>query len=247
VKESDAIEFLRTRVADEGYIVVGQVPDGTGAAKRRTIDALMVQCWPSRGLSLTAIEYKRTVADFRRELKQPEKAESVAAYCDALIVLAPKGVVPAAELPPAWGLWEIHETAKQRRLLRTVAPQPTAERTKAVPLKFLVSILRARERYNGDAGRLEEARRADRERYRREVEDAFLVRTRSLRRKLEKVEEFEEASGLKITDGWGFDRLGPNLREYLRDTDQFRNRLQRQREACAAIMQAIDKATEGME
>lgn len=241
MREADAIEFLRTRVVDEGYIVIGQVPDATGARQRRTIDALLVQCWPSRGLSLTAVEYKATVSDFRRELKQPDKAEAIAAHCEAMLILAPKDVVPVAELPPAWGLWEIHKTPKQCRLLRTVAPQPRVDRITMLPISFLVSVLRARERYNGDASRLAEERRQDREAENRRVAEAVKYKTQELRRRLEKVAEFEEASGIDITRGWGSERLGKGLREFLKDPDQFLQRVRGQRNQLNQLLKTFDE------
>lgn len=240
MKETEAIEFLRTRVADEGYIVVGQVPDATGAAQRRTMDALLVQCWPSRGLTLTCVEYKRTVSDFRRELKQPEKADRIARYCHAMLVLAPKGVVPVGELPPRWGLWEIHQTAKRCQLLRTVAPQVNVD-PRQVPLSFLVSILRARERYNGDAAKLEELRRADLERERQRIENAVMERTRQHRRLAERVENFEQASGIRIRDGWSNERLGAGLAEFLKNPNQFNQRIQQQRDSLRALLTAYEE------
>jgi hypothetical protein len=242
IRETEAIEFLRSRVGDEGYIVIGQVPDATGAGQRRTIDALMVQCWPSRGLSLTAIEYKASVSDFRRELKQPEKAEMIAQHCDAVVVLAPKDVVPIAELPPSWGLWEIHKTEKQCRLLRTVAPQITPRATFSVPISFLVAVLRAREGYNADAAKLEAMRQKDRAEHQQRVDDAVKYRTRELLRRMESVEEFEAASGLKISKGWALGQLGEGLARFLKDPDAYKNTLQRQREQLRNLVKAIDDA-----
>ena len=241
MKEAEAIEFLRSRVGDEGYVVVGQVPDGTGMNKRRTIDALMVQCWPSRGLSLTAVEYKRTVSDFRRELKQPDKAESIATHCDFMIVLAPKGVVPIGELPPSWGLWEIHKTEKQCRLFRTVAPQALPMERDGVPMSFLVSVLRARENYEPADAKLAQMRRQLQDEFNQRVKDRLKYQTRDHRRLQEKVAEFEEASGLKITNGWGLDRLGEGVAEFLKNPDQFMTRLKQDRTGLARIMEAMDK------
>jgi hypothetical protein len=81
MSEAEAIELLGRKVADEGFLTVPQVSNGTGAIARRTAEALLVQTWPSRGLSLTGVEYKRTRYDWRRELREGSKAEPVAAYC----------------------------------------------------------------------------------------------------------------------------------------------------------------------
>ena len=101
--EPEAIAWLRTKFSDQGYAIFPQVPDGTGARKRRTADAIMMSLWPSRGLHLFGIEYKSSLADWRRELKNPDKAESISRYCDYWYILAPAGIIDVAEVPPAWG------------------------------------------------------------------------------------------------------------------------------------------------
>lgn len=241
MNEAEAIETLRQKVSGEGYLVVGQVGDATGARQRRTADALMVQCWPSRGLSITGVEYKKSRADWRRELRDPEKAESVARYCHAWLVLAPKDVVPAEELPPAWGLWELHTTAKGVTLFRTKTPPPQDTVT-PVDLVFLAAVLRAREKYTpGDAQvRAEIAR--ERAIMEGQFDERVKRRARDATRLQESVDEFEKASGLKIANGWSLDRLGAGVAEYLRNPEQFTERLKNHRENTVRLLKAIDTA-----
>ncbi|GAF69348.1 unnamed protein product, partial [marine sediment metagenome] len=94
-------------------VLVFEVPDATGhRQKPRRIDAIAVGCWPSRGLYLHAIEIKVSRGDFLRELKDPEKAETLARNCDTMSIAAPKGMVKADELPATWGLLEVSESGK---------------------------------------------------------------------------------------------------------------------------------------
>ncbi len=122
------------------YAVLRHVRNGTGWLRAaRTIDALVVGCWPSRGLVLWAVEVKVTRADFRRELKEAEKADALARYCDAFYIAAPKGIVPVDELPPAWGLYEADGGKKLSR-----AKEATTNATpKALDRLFLAAICRA--------------------------------------------------------------------------------------------------------
>ena len=72
----------------------------------RTADAIAMSLWPSRGLELHGFEIKSTVADFRLEIRNPEKAEEIARFCHRWWIVAPKGVATLDDLPPTWGLYE---------------------------------------------------------------------------------------------------------------------------------------------
>ena len=126
----------------KGFVMIPQVPNGTGAEKGRTADALAMQVWPSRGLHLYGFEIKVSRADWRKELKSPAKAESVAQYCHYWAIVAPSGIVPVEELPPLWGLLEVEESGTIQWTKRP------ALRLDAVPisLSFLAGVLRAAER-----------------------------------------------------------------------------------------------------
>ena len=237
--ETEAIEFLRTRVGDEGYVLIGQCPDGTGSNKQRTMDALMVQCWPSRGLSMIAVEYKRTLSDFRREMKDPHKADRIARYCHGMILLAPKGIIPVGELPPSWGLWEIHKTEKMTKLYRTKPPQMLAEPEKPLTLSFMAAVLRRREGYDAEKPKLALRRQELEQGFSKRVQDEVQRRMRRRGDLEEKVRQFEEASGLSIQHGWSLDKLGEGLRQYLRDPDQFIERIKSQRQMLSRVDEAM--------
>lgn len=235
------MEFLRARLGDEGMITIGQVPNATGHGQRRTMDALMVQCWPSRGLSLTAVEYKASRNDWRRELRNPAKADLIAKRCHYMLMLAPRDVIPVEELPEGWGLYEIHKTPKQCRLLRTVKP---VKRTDVADLdmQFLTAVLRARESYNGFDAAQEMQRQRDREAVDRRVEERVKYRLQDRNRLQEKVDEFEAASGIDIAGSWGLERLGKGLADYLKNPEQFTTTLNQQRDHLARIVRDIDQA-----
>ena len=214
--EPEAIEWLRTKFDDQGYALFPQVPDGTGARKRRTADAIMMSLWPSRGLHLYGIEYKRTVADWRRELKNPAKADSIGRYCDYWYILAPVGVVNPMEVPPAWGLWEID---KRRRLLRT-REAPINDHKVDADLTFLAGLVRAAQNALSSQANIRAIRS---EQYQRGFKDGQLDakhdvdRVKSnLERLQETLKDFENASGIKINSWHGGQYLGEEVREGLK-------------------------------
>lgn len=87
--------------------IVFEVAQSTGFGANRHVDAIAMDLWPSRGLFLHGIEIKVDLYDWRRELKDPAKAEELARFCDFFWIAAPRGVVPLEEIPPAWGLFEL--------------------------------------------------------------------------------------------------------------------------------------------
>lgn len=66
-------------------------------------------------------------------------------------------------------------------------------------------------------------------------------RTREHKRLLEKVLVFEEASGIDIRQGWSLDSLGKALATFLKDPDQFRERLKRDRLGLVRMLEITDE------
>lgn len=111
---------LHRRYAAPAYALLEEVADGTGARARRRADALVIGCWPSRGLTIEGVEIKVARSDWLRELKKPRKSEAVQRYCDHWWIAAPSGVVDPDELPRTWGLLELQKGGKLR--VRVAAP-----------------------------------------------------------------------------------------------------------------------------
>jgi len=234
--EHQAIQFLAERCEKSGAIVLPQVRNGTGFTRTtRTADALIIETWPSRGQDITGIEYKRTLADFRRELAQGNKCEEIAAFCAFWTVLAPAGVIPVGDVPAAWGLWEI----KGNRLMRTKPP----ERTDAKPpaIGFLCAILRANRGYDPGHAGIDEAIRIERERAREEHNRAMneeRKRNDSLR---QKVSAFEKATGLSIQFGYGRDQAEVALEvvRHLKNPDVLRTEVRRHLKLCEGHLDSL--------
>lgn len=185
---------IRTLYPAPEWCVAFEVRDAAAMNARRSADALAMNTWPSRGLHLHGIEVKVSRSDWRNELKNPQKAEAVARYCDFWWIAAPTNVVPVAEVPAGWGLIEF-----DGKRWKHTKPAPKKD---AAPItrEFLAPFLRRATEVDDEEvnalvnKRDEERRKRFDEQVAREVEH----RTRRATETLNAVDEFEKASGLKI-------------------------------------------------
>jgi hypothetical protein len=146
--ERSVLDALRKRHAPKRshgngpeWAFVEHVRDSAGFNASRTIDAMALGLWPSRGLELHGFEVKVSRADFRREVADVAKMDAFAKVLDRFWVVAPKGVVPPVELPATWGLLEVGEDGVSIRQ-KVAAPLLTDVRV-PIPRDFLVPLLRA--------------------------------------------------------------------------------------------------------
>lgn len=187
--------------ADE-YVTVFEVREAAGSAIGSRADALVLSLWASRGLEITGFEFKCNRGDWLAELKNPEKADRIARYCDRWCLFAAPGVVKDGELPLGWGLWEL---TPARTIKRRVAP--VAREPEPVPRAFLASLMRARTRLEADdLAALHARQRQEWEKEQRNRESAspstLDAATRRdlerLRAGLQKLEEIRQATGIDL-------------------------------------------------
>lgn len=129
---------LFSRYSGDAWALFWEVPNGTGMNKCRSADAIAMSLWPSRGLLLHGHEIKVSRADWLKELKQPEKAESICRFCDHWWVVAgDKSIVKDGELPPTWGLIVLNGKGLViKQQAPALSPQP-------IDRSFLAGLLRA--------------------------------------------------------------------------------------------------------
>lgn len=217
---------LRNRYPIRAWALFFEVANGTGAYQSRYADALAMSLYPSRGLDLHGFEVKTDRQDWLNELKNPEKAETIAKFCDYWwLVIGSMEVAKKEEVPANWGILVMDG---KRKTLRQVK-KAKALMPKAIGRPFLAAILR---RANEMAE--EERRRADdkhsqdkayRDAYEKgrlrgveqEVEDVK-IDTRGHESLKYEVAQFEKKSGIKI-DQWSGGRLGEAVHAllYLRE------------------------------
>lgn len=200
--EYEVYSALVKRFAPPAYAVLPGVANGTGGAKSRSIDALVMSLWPSRGLTLEGVEIKVSRGDYLRELRNPTKAEPIIKYCDRFWIAVGDERIVRGDLPTTWGLLAPGKAGKLKIVKQ--APDITP-----VPIVrgFLAAILRrANEAIEGD-----EIRRRIRVEIEAEHVDAMAILraeamgpavTRELERLRETAkqsEAFERASGVRFT------------------------------------------------
>jgi len=193
VSSSAVLEALRTgpfRAPAHAFLY--EVRNGTGYGKQqRYADALVVSCWPSRGIWVAGVEVKVSRTDWRRELDDPEKNADIQQYCDFWWIAAPPGVVNLAELPGNWGLLLVDG--------KTVAQTREAPRLPRKPFDptFVASILRNAATAQDHARKLgaEDASRRLAELY--ETESATKIRAEFERAVLDKSKVTDELTQAK--------------------------------------------------
>jgi hypothetical protein len=197
MSEAQLFQLLRAKYPAEEYALLRSVPDGTGANKARTADALAMALWPSRGLEVTGFEMKASRNDWRAELKNPAKAEAFVRYCDRwYLVVTSADLVAAGELPPTWGLMAV-----DRGRLVVVEKAPKLQ-SQPLPREFIAGILRAAQGQSAAEKDLKAAMeaghragvlagRGELERELRKVRDELTAVNH-------KVRVFEEASGVHL-------------------------------------------------
>lgn len=207
VKTADINEALRKRFCAPQWSIFFEVAEGTGSNPGRYADAVAMGLWPSQGLEIWGFEVKVYRSDWLRELKQPRKAEAVAAYCDKWWIAASEDVVQTDEVPPAWGLmtWDgkVWRTAKK------------AEKTAAKDMDrfFLAALLRRAGEF--DAAALQSAVdskvRALEDSIEQRIKTGVEFKARRAIDLINSVEAFEAAAGIKI-NSWDAGDLGQAVR-----------------------------------
>lgn len=232
--------LLRNRFCPPAYAFLPQVRSGTGYLQvTRTIDAIAMSLWPSRGLHLNGFEIKAGRSDWINELNNPQKAEEIAQFCDFFWVVAPKEVVKIEEMPVNWGLMVPHGA--------TTKIVKEAKQLKATPMDrlFLAAILRrAQETITPDA----ELRKVRQEAF-KEGEDSekssFKYEKGRHKELQEAVDEFEKKSGVKI-NLWRFDSIGEAVRmvlagEHLKVKEELQALLERSKSITKRIEEELQK------
>ncbi len=139
--EEDLKERLRHRYGKKSeWVFMTNVRDSTGypGGRRRYADAMAMNMYPSRGLSLDGFEIKLNRPDLMAELRDPSKAEAFKQFCDHWwLVIPDKEIIKLGGVPDDWGImW-----ATPRGGLRVIKKAPQLE-SKPITRGFLASLLR---------------------------------------------------------------------------------------------------------
>ena len=127
INSKQILELLYNKYSDPEYVSADEIVTPSGGR----IDFWTIHCWGQTGHTI-AFEIKTSKADFRTELKHPEKriwCEKSANQCN---FIAPSGVIPTEELPEGWGLIEV--TSGMQLRVKVAAMQRALD---AIPSAFL--------------------------------------------------------------------------------------------------------------
>jgi len=191
--------FLRLQgtFSAPAYITLEEVRDATGFDGQRTADAMAISLYRSRGKALWGFEMKVSRNDWLKELKQPEKAESIMRYCNYWGLVVPdKAIVKDGELPASWGMY-----VAQKNRLKCVVPCPILD-----PLPMSMTMLTAlayainQRQSKVDEAALRAAKDAGYKEGSARTQSQYWQDT--YKELSEKVEVYEKASGLQIKHGW---------------------------------------------
>jgi hypothetical protein len=158
--EADMLTLLRQRCAVQPgngprWVFMPHVRSDAGFDARRTLDAVAMDMWPSKGLRLHGFEIKCSRSDWLRELKSPEKAQMFHDRVDQFwLVVSDRSIVRDGELPADWGLMApIVDRWGARRLhvYKSAPVLPATDERRAVQRNWLACLLRAATSSGGEA------------------------------------------------------------------------------------------------
>lgn len=203
--EAEVYGALRRRFSAPEYAVLPGVADQTGYGKSRTIDAIIMSLWPSRGLLIHGVEIKVSRADWLRELSNPDKQEAIFSKCDRFwLAVGDVNIVNDDEIPATWGLL-VPSGTKMR--VKKEAPELSPNH---IDRGFLAAILRKVDSTSRDPeleARIREQLEAEYEvKIKRAGDDATVMkdmRIRELEKELENARAFAEKSGISF-ESWSY-------------------------------------------
>jgi len=217
--ESQIIDRLAERHAAPAWAFFPHLRNQTGyGLPIRTVDAVAMSLYPSRGLYLHGFEIKTDRTDWLRELKNPEKADDFAQHLDFFSVVTPPDIVRKGEVPATWG----HIVVKGKTLHYAQPSERLTHEDSKLSREIVASLLRrAHESREASPGAvaLREAQRKGRE----EGAETFTKMQEQLvahgkfeaEKLLGRIKRFEEGSGINI-DSWESDKIGDAVQTLLR-------------------------------
>lgn len=245
MRHDDLIDQLARRYTAPAYCFLRNVADATGFGRTRAADGLAMGLWPSRGLELHGFEVKVNRSDWRRELKDPAKADAIAVYCDRWWIVALPDIVKPEELPPTWGLMISHPKGRLR--IAREAPQMTP---RPIDRDFLAAIMRRIGEQKMPEALVARARAEGRQEAEKESHEHINTIRERAREDFEKlraqVSTFEVASGISINEYTDSHKIGEAVRVVLAGGgEQHRKELGHLRDRCTRILEGLNDAIDG--
>ncbi len=179
------------------FAMMPEVGNATGARTRRHADAVVMSLWPSRGLWLAGVEIKVSRSDWLSELRNPAKADEIAAFCDHWYVAVSEAkIIAEGELPKTWGL--IACDSGKAKIIKA-APELTA---KPIDRGFVAAMLRRATEFVAPDQWVADKLHAIREEARTKADEGVAHEIKMWKDKAEElskqISDFETATGTRI-------------------------------------------------
>lgn len=218
MKTAEIITRLQSRYSLPEWAFFEQVRDIAGFGASRTADAVAMNLWPGRGLELHGFEVKANRNDWRRELKNPAKAEAVSQFCDRWwVVVGDKDIVKDDELPPTWGLLVCR--GKTQMVAKVKAPKLEPEPIDRHFLAVLLKKASASKEYGVVEERVKALVDAHRPAMEKRIQESMNwkleMAERDVRNWEEAVQKFEDTSGVKL-DVYNSGQIGEAVKAVLK-------------------------------
>lgn len=209
---------LRERYAGADWAFLVEVPNGTGAAKSRSADAIAMSLWPSRGTDLQGFEVKASRTDWMKELKEPGKAEAICKFCDRWwIVVGDRKIIQPGELPPTWGLMV---PRGDKLVVEVEAPKLESQ---PISRAFLAGLFRRSMEQLVPKEQRQAFDMKEYQRGRKDGEEAGERFKKALDEYVAKVQEFQNKTGLLVDAAeWNLGNIG-RVMGFLKDPQKRRN------------------------
>lgn len=195
VNEFIVAQRLAKKYPQPAYAFITRVRNqtGYGVKELRTADAIAMSLWPSRGLGIQGFEIKVSRADWLKELSDPAKADEMQQFCNYWwLVVHDAKIVNLSELPHTWGLIVAGKNGNK------VVKDAPFQKAKDIDYQLLAGILRnVTENFihkDCIAEKIDEAKTSWERNSEYELKD--------LKKKMERLNLFTEASGVNPLDGW---------------------------------------------
>ena len=153
MKTPEVMEVLRKHCRKKGAIYLEELRAGAGFGvdSERRIDSWSIQAEPSKKHERVAYEVKVSRADFRADMRKPQKQRPARLVSNRFFYVSPEGLIKPAELPVWAGLLEVREVSlygeRSLELVPTVAA-PLFE-TEPPNWSFVVSLVRHAAKHAG--------------------------------------------------------------------------------------------------
>lgn len=223
---NDIIDVLaRKKWPDTDYLLIPEAPQDSARQGRRA-DLLVIALWQSRGLQRDVVEIKVSLADWRKELRNAEKADWWFHHANKFWVAVPAYIAAAVreELPIGWGLLSC--TAD------TVTVLISADRHDAEPFTWTQAVGLLRAAADAGVNALSRARSDGYQEGRRAgLEEAKARLPAKDQESITKVRKFEEITGIDLANDFSqpedFARLCALALNWSHSPDDLRKSLQR--------------------